>query len=202
MGCASRGFSPKQRLFSLHGIAYIASSGYRLCIYVSTSDSAVLSFLNAFLTSPYFKDPIWILSILQISVKDSFLYKGFLADSAAETTSPSFQLIQTQEMVWPSALTAVIPILCPSISWTRSGALWRGKALESGRPRMRGSWEGLRNPSKLHFPLLRNKHASLQGCCVCSMRYVRVFSTALRTSRNAKNICFPLLVWVYQVCYL
>ena len=60
-----------------------------------TSDSAVLSFLNAFLTSPYFKDPILILSILQISVKDSFLYKAFLADSATKTTSPSSQLIQT-----------------------------------------------------------------------------------------------------------
>ena len=66
---------------------------YSLCVYLPTSDAAVLSFLNAFLTSPYFKDPILILSILQISVKDSFLYKAFLADSATETTSPSFQLI-------------------------------------------------------------------------------------------------------------
>lgn len=139
----SRGSSP------WHDIAYVFPPLYRLCIYMPTSDSAVLSFLNAFLTSPYFKDPILILSIPQISVKDSFLYKAFLADSATETTSPSSQLIQTQVLVWPLALTAVILILCTLISSTRSGAPWRGKPLESGRPGMRGSWEGLRNPSKL-----------------------------------------------------
>lgn len=145
-------FSLQQRLFSpWHDIAYVFPPLHRtvyLHAYFWFSCSLIPECFShiSILQRSYFNPN----HTLKYQLKTPF-YKAFLADSATETTSPSSQLIQTQVLGLALALTAVILILCTLISSTRSGAPWRGKPLESGRPGMRGSWEGLCNPSKLQF---------------------------------------------------